>query len=99
MDEWTNERKSPCVLQDIVPFGAAALLPLTHNQAKQGKGIADHILPMGDLFSCFSFSHNDTSSQAPNPIHELGIYFGNCELVSRFFSFAQNLSMIFEAFF
>ena len=23
-DERTNERKAPCVLQDIVPFGAAA---------------------------------------------------------------------------
>ncbi|MEE3023188.1 MAG: hypothetical protein VX367_11410, partial [SAR324 cluster bacterium] len=35
-----DERKSPCVLQDIVPFGAAALLPFTpiHNQAKQGNG-------------------------------------------------------------
>ena len=39
-DEWTNEGKSPCVLQDIVPFGAVALLPLTPilNQAKQGDG-------------------------------------------------------------
>ena len=26
-DEQTNERKSPCVLQDIVPFGAAAQKP------------------------------------------------------------------------
>ena len=25
-----NEQKSPCVLQDIVPFGAAALLPITY---------------------------------------------------------------------
>ena len=24
MDGWTNERKSTCVLQDFVPFGAAA---------------------------------------------------------------------------
>ena len=43
-DGWTDgrndERKSPCVLQDFVPFGAAALLPLTpfHNHAKQGNG-------------------------------------------------------------
>ena len=27
MDEWTD-KNSPCVLQDFVPFGAAALLPL-----------------------------------------------------------------------
>ena len=40
MDEQTDELKSPCVLQDFVPFGAAALLPLTgiHNHAKQGNG-------------------------------------------------------------
>ena len=45
---WGEERKdgrmdklkSPCVLQDFVPFGAAALLPLTaiHNHSKQGNG-------------------------------------------------------------
>ena len=36
----TNKRKSPCVLQDFVPFGAAALLPLIpiNNHAKQGNG-------------------------------------------------------------
>ena len=35
-----DERKSPCVLQDFVPFGAAALLPLTpiHIHSKQGNG-------------------------------------------------------------
>ena len=35
-----DERKSLCVLQDFVPFGAAALLPFTqiYNHAKQGKG-------------------------------------------------------------
>ena len=39
-DERNDERKSPCVLQDFVPFGAAALLPLTpiHNHSKQGNG-------------------------------------------------------------
>ena len=57
MDGWidarTDKPKSPCVLQDFVPFGAAALLPLTliHNQCKaRATGIADHILPLGDLF-------------------------------------------------
>ena len=35
-----DEQNSPCVLQDIVPFGAAALLPFTpiHNHSKQGNG-------------------------------------------------------------
>ena len=36
-DEWTNERmdkrKSPCVLQDIVPFGAAAQKWAKNNHA------------------------------------------------------------------
>ena len=27
-DRWNDEQNSPCVLQDFVPFGAAALLPL-----------------------------------------------------------------------
>ena len=46
MDKRMNKRKSPCVLQDFVPFGATALLPLTAQQIiKQGKGIADHLLP------------------------------------------------------
>ena len=32
-----NKQKSPCVLQDFVPFGSAALLPLIliYNHAKQ----------------------------------------------------------------
>ncbi|MEE3023398.1 MAG: hypothetical protein VX367_12470 [SAR324 cluster bacterium] len=39
-DGQTNEQKSPCGLQDFIPFGAAALLPLTQieNCAKQGNG-------------------------------------------------------------
>ena len=39
----------PCVLQDFVPFGAAALLPfnLNHTLLKQGTGTADHLLPLG----------------------------------------------------
>ena len=44
---------SPCVLQDFVPFGAAALLPLNlnHTLLKQGTGTADHLLPLGCYFS------------------------------------------------
>ena len=37
----------PCVLQDLVPFGAAALLNLNHTLHKQGTGTADHLLPLG----------------------------------------------------
>ena len=44
---------SPCVLQDFVPFGAAALLPLNLNHflLKQGTGTADHLLPLGCYFT------------------------------------------------
>ena len=46
---------SPCVLQDFVPFGAAALLPLNLNHIllKQGTGTAVHLLPLG-CYSCFT---------------------------------------------
>ena len=37
MDRWTD---SPCVLQDFVPFGAIALLPI-NTLLKQGTGTAD----------------------------------------------------------
>ena len=40
VDKWTDKRtKVPCVLQDFVPFGAAALslIPI-YNHAKQGNG-------------------------------------------------------------
>ena len=42
----------PRVLQDFVPFGAAALLPLNlhHFLLKQGMGTADHLLPLGCYF-------------------------------------------------
>ena len=47
---------SPCVLQDFVPFGAAALLPLNlhHFLLKQGTGTADHLLPLGCYFLLIS---------------------------------------------
>ena len=40
MNEQMDERKSPGVLQDFVPFGAPALLPFTqiHNHSQQGNG-------------------------------------------------------------
>ena len=39
-DGQNDKQKSPCFLQDFVPFGAAALLPLApfHNHAKEGNG-------------------------------------------------------------
>ena len=44
-----NKQKSPCILQDYVPFGTTALLPPNIMQSK-AMGIADHILPLGDWF-------------------------------------------------
>ena len=50
-----GQTDSPCVLQDFVPFGAAALLPfnLNHFLLKQGTGTADHLLPLGCYFLSF----------------------------------------------
>ena len=64
---------SPCVLQDLVPFGAAALLPLNLNPIllKQGTGTADHLLPLGcyfDLVTCISVFSSKIK-------HYFGIYF------------------------
>ena len=44
----------PPVLQDFVPFGAAALLPLNLNYTllKQGMGTANHLLPLGCYGHC-----------------------------------------------
>ena len=42
MDEQTD--RFPRVLQDFVPFGAAALLPFDFNKYK----LVDHIFPVGD---------------------------------------------------
>ena len=49
---------SPCVLQDFVPFGAAALLPLNLNHflLKQGTGTADHLLPLGCYSALLGFA-------------------------------------------
>ena len=53
MDGRMNEQKSPVfdVLQDFVSFGATALLRFIpiHNRESRATGIADHILPLGDL--------------------------------------------------
>ena len=47
-----GQTDSPCVLQDFISFGAAALLPLNLNHIllKQGTGTADHLLPLGCYF-------------------------------------------------
>ena len=54
MDGQTIERKSPCVVQDFVPFEAPALLPpiLIHNHAKQGNGYRCLHAALGRLISC-----------------------------------------------
>ena len=44
-----NKQKSPCILQDYVPFGTTALLPPNIMQIG-ATGIDDHIFPLGDWF-------------------------------------------------
>ena len=58
-----GQTDSPCVLQNFVPFGATALLPVNLNYTllKQGTGTADHLLPLG----CYFLVHQAQASQAP----------------------------------
>ena len=64
MDEWTDgwTDRSPCVLQDFVPFGAAALLPLNlnHSSLKQGMGTAAIY-----FFSVFELFEHTAPAQTP----------------------------------
>ena len=73
-DGWTDGRTdSPCVLQDFVPFGAAALLPLNlnHTLLKQGTGTADHLPPLGCYFLLFwaAAPKGMKSCRTQGPIH------------------------------
>ena len=53
----TDKHKSPCVLQDFVPFGAAAPLPRTliDNYAKQGNGYHSAHIALGQPVNQWSF--------------------------------------------
>ena len=53
------KQKSPCVLQDIVPFGAAALLTITYidKHTKQGNGYRWLHIALGRLVWLFSRVH------------------------------------------
>ena len=69
MDRLTD---SPCILQDFIPSGAAALLPLNlnHTLLKQGTDTADHLLPLGCYFllplvTAFSKQHQEHVSNRP----------------------------------
>ena len=57
MDKWMNEqrnRKSSHFIT-LSPIRAAALLPSMKSKEKeeQGKGTADHLMPLGDWLSLF----------------------------------------------
>ena len=55
MDQQTNGRTDfPCILQDIVPFGSTALptSELSHSVDGQGKGTANHLLPLASCHVC-----------------------------------------------
>ena len=50
-NERTDGQNIPCILPDIVPLGADALLTIAESgkiKKKQGKGTADHILTLVD---------------------------------------------------
>ena len=68
-DRWTDGQTDgqsdfSCVLQDFVPFGAAALLPLNPSLKllQQGTGTADHLPLLGCYFFFFFFSSSDDKS-------------------------------------
>ena len=52
-DERTDERKISPFYRTSSPIGAAALPPpmKTKEKVEQGKGTADHLMPLGDWFS------------------------------------------------
>ena len=52
MDGWTNGRNFSPFYKTSSPIGAAALLPIHVNYQilEQGKGTADHMMPLGDWF-------------------------------------------------
>ena len=52
MDGWTDGRNFSPFYRTSSPIGAAALLPIHVNYQipKQGKGTADHMMPLGDWF-------------------------------------------------
>ena len=56
-DEQTNERKISPFYRTLSPIGAAALPPpmKTKEKVEQGKGTADHLMPLGYLFICIVF--------------------------------------------
>ena len=62
MDGQMNRRKISPFYRTSSPIGAAALLPSTKTkekqmQVEQGKGTADHLMPLGDWFSLNNNSH------------------------------------------
>ena len=60
----TNKLKSSCVLQDIVPFGPLPCFPSLQFTIRQSRatGIADHILPLGDLLLYWAEAPKGTKS-------------------------------------
>ena len=52
MDGWTYEQKISPFYRTLSPIGAAALPPpmKTKEKVEQGKGTADHLMPLGYLF-------------------------------------------------
>ena len=52
MDGWMDGRKISPFYRTLSPIGAAALPPpmKTKEEVEQGKGTADHLMPLGDWF-------------------------------------------------
>ena len=52
MDGWTNKQKMAPFYRTLSPIGAAALPPpmKIKEKVEQGKGTADHLMPLGYFF-------------------------------------------------
>ena len=75
MDGWMDGRTDgrtnfPCVLQDFVPFGAAALLLLNliDTLLKQGMDTADHLLPLGFFYHMVAYKKIKGWDSIPQPL-------------------------------
>ena len=57
------------ILQDFVPYRGrcpASQRKIYANKEKQGKGIADHLMPLGDWFKALGVAHPQDSAPGPS---------------------------------
>ena len=75
-DGRTNGRKISPFYRTLSPIGAAALPPpmKTKEKVEQGKGTADHLMPLGYLFNPFRFRLTKIPVTRRSPIAPAGCH-------------------------